>query len=500
MKTEVSTPPLVWRGYQKIAFRIAFIFFVIMSIPQNPQWYLQLFTFDWSSLHYRDLYDIARFQPSFYRSSGYYGYLEWMIIFIIALIGGGLWSVLDKERKEYNRLYYWLTVIIRYRAAIGIIGFAFTKVLPVQMPYPSTGILNTNFGDLTAQKIYWLSISIVPWYQVFAGVVELTAGILLLFRKTATLGAIILFGALGDIVYVNFAYDGGVHVYSSYFVLFAAFLLVKDMPKIYRLFIKEQYTVPTNFNIQFTDKWVKTTRIVLKSGVIGLFLFVFFLIQFRNFQYDPYKQPAAKGVSKLRGYYQVAEFKLNDEEIPASPTDSIRWQDVTFEKWTTLTFKQAKPVDLDLSNGGGSPMRDINRTFELAGVGGGRRVFYYQADTVNQVLYLHDKFKPYGKGAKTSDKDTTWASFQNNFLTEEQEYRQIDEAGLTARRWKGIKSERAAENKVIRNRMVLKYETTDGEKVILKGLNEDRDSVYVVLQRVDRQYALKPSSLNAGRY
>ena len=277
MKTEVSPPPLVWKGYQKIAFRIAFIFFVIMAVPQNPQWYLQLFTFEWGSLHYRDLYDIARFQPSFYRSSGYYGYLEWLVIFIIALTGGALWSVLDKERKEYNSLYYWLTVIIRYRAAIGIIGFAFTKVLPVQMPYPSTGILNTNFGDLTAQKIYWLSISIVPWYQVFAGVIELTAGILLLFRKTATLGAIVLFGASGDIVYVNFAYDGGVHVYSSYFVLFAAFLLVKDIPKIYRLFIKEQYTVPTNFNIQFKDKWVKTTRIVLKSGVIGLFLFVFFI-------------------------------------------------------------------------------------------------------------------------------------------------------------------------------------------------------------------------------
>jgi hypothetical protein len=498
MSAEIKQPPLIWKPYQKVAFRIAFLFFVIMAIPENPQWYTQLFNFDWMSLHYRDLYDIARFQPSFSRSPGYYGYLEWLIILGVAVVGGIIWSLLDRNRKEYNVLYYWLTVIVRYRAAIGIIGFAFTKVLPVQMPYPSTGILNTNFGDLTAQKIYWLSISIVPWYQVFAGIVELSAGVLLLFRKTAILGAIILFGALGDIVYVNFAYDGGVHVYSSYFVLFAAFLIAKEIPKIYNLFIREQYTVPTDFNLHFKDKWLNTTRYVLKSGVIILFLFVFFYIQLNNFLYDPYKQPAAKGVSKLRGYYQVSEFRINNQLIPDSPLDSVRWQDVTFEKWTTLTYKQRKPVSLDLSNGGGSPMRDINRTFEIAGVGGGRRVFYYEADTINHILYLQDKFRVSEDSAPGKKKSPIKAKAITPFLTEEQEYHQVDPAGLTGRRLKGIKAERKQEGD--RKRMVLNYATTDGKKVTLKGINDQKDSVYIVLNRVDKVYALKPSTLNAGKY
>jgi hypothetical protein len=503
-----DSPPLVWKPYQKIAFRIAFIFFILMTIPESPSWYTQLFHFDWTSLHYRDLYDIARYQPSFIRGAGFYGYAEWLVLFAIAVTGGLIWTVLDKKRTEYNVLYYWLTVIVRYRAAIGIIGFAFTKVLPVQMPYPSTGILNTNFGDLTAQKIYWLSISIVPWYQVFAGIVELTAGVLLFFRKTATLGAIILFGALGDIVYVNFAYDGGVHVYSSYFVLFAAFLLAKDIPKIYQLFILERYTVPVNFNIEFKDQWLKTTRIVLKTGVIVLFLFVFFYIQLNNFLYDPYKQPAAKGLSKLRGYYQVSEFKLNNRIIPYTPQDSLGWQDVTFEKWTTLSFKQNRPTALDLSNGGGSPMRDINRTFEIAGVGGGRRVFYYEADTVNHILYLQDKYraqtrsssdqKKKGKKQRAGAQPDQHRNLQNNFLSDQQEYAQVDPSGLTGRRLKGITAERAQERE--RKRMVLHYSTIDGKEVVLKGINENRDSVYVVLHRVDRRYALKPSSLSAGKY
>ena len=541
-----SKPPLVWKSYQKIAFRIAFIFFVLMTIPENPQWYTQFFQFDWTSLHYRDLYDVARFQPMFIRGGGYYGYAEWLVLFGVAIVGGLIWTAADRKKKEYNVLYYWLTVIVRYRAAIGIIGFAFTKVLPVQMPYPSTGILNTNFGDLTAQKIYWLSISVVPWYQVFAGIVELSAGVLLFFRKTATLGAIILFGALGDIVYVNFAYDGGVHVYSSYFVIFALFLLAKEIPKIYNLFILERYTVPVNFDIEIREKWLRITRVALKSGVIILFLFVFFYIQLNNFLYDPYKQPAAKGISKLRGYYQVSEFRINNQIIPYSPQDSLRWQEVTFEKWTTLTFKQNKAVPLDLSNGGGSPMRDINRTFEIAGVGGGRRVFYYEADTVNHILYLKDKYRApldfaarnkksksaenraagqdsrnlsnsnqnfngdkIARGSNSENKTLsaknnnrpqkrTKNDQQKNFLTDQQEYEQLDPAGLTGRRLKGISAERAMET--ARKSMTLHYSSVDGKKVILSGLNENRDSVYMILHRVDKKYALKSSTLNAGKY
>jgi hypothetical protein len=94
-----------------------------------------------------------------------------------------LFDLRKKEVNNYDLLYYWLRAIVRYRAGIGIIGFGFTKLLPVQMPYPSLGLLNTNFGDFTAQKLYWLSIGSVPWYQVFAGIVEGKRGYLIIFPE-----------------------------------------------------------------------------------------------------------------------------------------------------------------------------------------------------------------------------------------------------------------------------------------------------------------------------
>lgn len=516
----------VWKPWQKVLFRIAFVFFIIMSLPNNLNWYVNLFSFDWTNLHYRDLYDIARFGSGITFFGGTIfgsplnGYAGWIITLLFSIAIGVIWTLvvtfLNKSVKNYETLYYWLRVVVRYRAAIGIIGFGFTKLLPVQMPYPSNGLLNTDFGDFTSQKIYWLSIGIVPWYQVFAGVVEIAAGALLFFRKTTLLGAILLFGALGDIVYVNFAYDGGVHGYSSYFVLLSGFLIIHYVPQLYNLLIREKPTLLVNHYPVLSKQW-QYTRYALKGVTMFVFLVLLFYLQLINFLYDPYKQPSTKGITELRGYYDVAEFKINGKEIPYSPEDTVRWQEATFEKWTTLTFKVNKPTPLDLSNGGGSPMHDLNRTFEITGTAGGRRAFYYLADTVENVLYLQDKYRPLER------RNFAAANNQNATPPEKKEVRE-EKTGIYADNWiddtawKHIGDEvdkidpiaaSARRNKEFaaigrkfdkRKRMVLKYKTDDGNRVILEGLNEDQDSIYVVLNRIDRTYALSRSTLDAGKY
>ncbi|MGF6930018.1 hypothetical protein QFZ48_005518 [Chitinophaga sp. W2I13] len=519
-----------WKEYQLVLFRIAFIFFIALSVPNSVEWYQQLVQLDWTQLNYRDLYDIARFGSGInflgntIFGSSLLGYANWITTALIATAGGLVWTGIVKARKlprkEYYTAWYWLRVVVRYRAGIGIIGFGFTKLLPVQMPYPSFGILNTNFGDLTAQKIYWLSIGIVPWYQVFAGVVEVTAGALLFFRKTTTLGAVLLFAALGDIVYVNFAYDGGVHVYSSYFVLLAALLLVNDVPKIYRLLVQERFTVPVNYYPVFPERWQRYTRIGLKSATIFLFLGVLFYLQLINFLYDPYKQPSVAGVKELRGNYQVTEFRLNEQVIPYSPLDTVRWQEATFENWSTFTYRVNKPHPLDLSNGGGDPQRDVNRTFEITGLAGGQRAFHYYADEVNKVLYLEDKYKPIpdrrnrtagvgGDGGVVVDKAAEKAAREEAAKAAKDwipaaarknigdESLKIAPIALSARRAKDYAAAPAWEN---RKRFTVKYSTSDGSHVVLTGVDENKNNIYVVLDRINRDYTLTPSTLQAGKY
>ncbi|MFB2118174.1 hypothetical protein [Parapedobacter sp. 2B3] len=560
-QAENGTRP--WNQFQKIAFRISFIYIILLVVPSgifswppNFGWFQQWFNLDWTNLHYRDLYSIARYQPSFPQVSQWFGIprLEghgiWVTLLVISTIGGLVWTLIDRKRQSYNTLYYWSLVIARFRAGIGIIGFGFTKVLPVQMPYPSEGLLNTHFGDFTGQKIYWLSIGIVPWYQVFTGIVELTAGTLLFFRQTTVYGAALLFGALGSITLVNHVYDGGVQTYAAYFVVLGVYIFAYYVPRIYRLFIKQEYTFPVDLWPTFPEKWQRAVRLGLKVAVIGLFLGVFYFLQLNNYWYDPYKQPSTAGVKPLRGYYHVAEFKINGTEIPYSPLDTIRWQEATFERWSTLTFRVNRPTRLDLSNGGGSPIRDLDRTFEIAGTGGGQRVFHYYADTAERTLYLQDKIRksggfgvveggeiaprrvpdsrqmPAADGPQQSTRSqasrrntnreaqtvnrrgglqldsiadplgTEWiseAAWQR--IGDENSF--IDPRGATSRRSRELSRPQRPSN---RNKMILNYQTDDGSRVVLTGINENRDSIYVVLQRKDRNYLLSRSTLDAGKY
>lgn len=549
----IPSAPAVWSWYKKLGFRIIFIFMLAMCIPFSGGWYKNAFTLDWFHPHYRDMYDIARFQPGFRGIFGGKGnnadedftavnnsnnknkeskhhahghqkeskqeangmppkrgfladYTDWGIAFLIGVAGGLIWTLFDRKSTAYPILYYWIRVVVRYRAGIGIIGFGFTKLFPTQMPYPSLGLLNSNFGDFTAQKIYWLSVGIVPWYQVFGGVVEIAAGAMLFFRKTTTFGAILLAGALGDITYVNYAYDGGVHVYAFYFVFLALFLLAEDIPKLYNLLILERYTVPVHIYPDFSKPALKYTRIGLKVLTFVIFFGVLTYTEVINFKYDPYKQPSTAGLKQLRGNYNVTEFRINGQVIPYNPLDTVRWQQATFENWTTLTFKVNTPVLIDPSNGGGSPMKDIQRTFEISGVAGGQRAFHYYADTVDKVLYLQDKNVMAlrgGRGKRGGGEEERHHQSKDNWISKTawqhigDEKKMIDPRAWSTRRDREF-AKKGPEPK--RNRMVLQYQTIDGSRVILSGINEKKDSIYVVLDRFNKKYTLHASTLSAGKY
>lgn len=333
---------------------------------------------------------------------------------------------------------------------------------------------------------------------------------MLFFRKTSTFGAILLVGALGDITFVNYAYDGGVHVYAFYFVLLGFFILADDLPKLWNLLILEKYTVPFRIYPDFSKPWLKYTRYTLKALTFIIFFGILTYTEVINFKYDPYKQPSTAGVKQLRGNYHVTEFKINGQDIPYNPLDTTRWQEATFENWTTLTFRVNHPVVIDPSNGGGSPMKDIQRNFEISGVAGGERAFHYLADTVDHVLYLQDKNAMairIGKGgrngknkgkANAPDKkpaDNWISATALQHIGDEK--KMIDPHAWSTRRDR----EFAAKTKEPkRSRMILNYQTTNGDRVILSGINEKKDSIYVVLDRYKRNYAISPSTLVAGKY
>lgn len=464
-----------WTVYEKFAFRVAFIFYVQLCLPIENfvEWVTRISQIKLFDINYRDLYDIAGYRPDYLKiasDSGKWGiasYVTWAIALVIGLVGATLWTWIVRlrktERKEYKTLYYWLRVIVRYRIAVGIIAFGYVKLFPTQMPYPSQAVLNTLLGDMQEQKIYWYSVGVTIWYQVFLGLVEIVGGALLFFRRTTALGAALIAVVLFNIAFANHSYDGGVHVYAAYFVLLSLFVLIYDFPKIWNLLVNEKDVTPVVYEPVYTKKWQRYLKYGAKYAIVIVYLPFFFYIRTANyfFEKDPIKkEPTEPGLTDAKGLYNVTEFRINNKTIPYSPLDSIRWQTATFEKWSTLTFKVNRKVKIDSGNGGPAK-KDFDKNFELSGIAGGQRFFYYTADTVHHTLSLQDKNKPFGEGANATKEQRAKA-------------KELQKKGLKTYTWH--------------------YERPTAERIILYGLDEHKDSIYVVLDRVNKKYPL-----NEGR-
>jgi len=422
----------LWKDYEKTALRFFFIYFIVQVVPLDWKFYRDVFSADEGSFGFYQFFKLTQYAPRFFSLSGY---ANWLVAAGIAAIGAGVWKRVEKSPLDFDVLHYWLRVILRYRLAIGIIAYGFIKLFPLQMPYPSLSNLHTNYGDFFAWKIYFHTLGITPGYEVFLGAIELFAGILLLFRRTVTFGSGTIIGFTGNVWIANIAYDAGEQVYSGYLVIIALFLFAYDVPRLYRLLVTGKYTLANKFRPVFAQRNISAWRIGLKAA-FSFFVIILGASTFANYVKEPYKIPSTPGLAGTHGFYNVREFKFNNEVIPYSLTDSNRWQNVVFEKWATISIKIAKPIVLDRTNGDGYHREDIYRNYESAGVGG-RHYYTYTADTAQRTLVLKNK-NPHHFG----------------------------------------------------ERFDLSYEWAGDSTIILRGVNGGQDSIYAVLDRIDRKYLL----------
>jgi hypothetical protein len=422
-----------WSEREKTIFRFFFLFFIIQALPLSVDIGKAVFGANWLHLNYSDIFNITRLSAKFI--PGVDSFLNWLIVAVIALTGAIAWSKSKHAIQNYDKLYYWLRVIVRYRLAIGIIGYGFIKLFPLQAPFPSISNLNTAYGDFTDWKIFSMSLGIVPGYESFLGGVEIIAGLLLLSRKTATFGAFLIIVFTGNVFISNLAYEGGEYVYSIYLITFALFVLWFDAQRLYHLIALEKPTEPNKYHPEFSEK---QSVICFAAKVIFIFFFVFLygLKTYSGYKNDPYQFPKTKGLAAASGIYNVSEFSINNKVLPYSATDPVRWKDVVFEKWATISIRSNRPVIIDTANYEQFFERDEDRNYELAG-SAGRHYYSYKIDTAHHTLSLENKNQHY-KGERLS----------------------------------------------------LEYSRPDSSTIILNGLDQNRNKIYVVLNKINKKYPL----------
>ena len=444
--SNISSPDeqAVWSKGGLFLFRFFFIYFLIQVIPLDWKFYRDAFT-DIRPGDFLYWLQLTRYYPRFIADDpsnawGLISYANWLVAALMALVGALVWSRVDKTRRQgYHYLYYVLRVVLRYRLAIAMIAYGLFKLVALQIPKPTLSDFNTAYGDFLLWKAYYHTMGQGgAFYEQSLGFFELLGGVLLLWRRTTTIACILLSLMLTNIVLANFAYLLGDHIFSTYLLVIALFLLAHDVPRLYNLVSLNRFTraakpLPVqSARCRRTEQWSRAVLLVFGFGFFALTLYA------SGKDHWPYKQTA--GLRDAAGYYNVEAFVWNGNNIPSGLSDPSRWQNVVFEPWNTISIRTAGTVAAEPHQF--YPLPNY-ANYEASG-NRGRQFFNYTVDESRQQLRL------------------------NNLNGPVQTYH------LTVKR-------------------------PDAQTIILRGTDANNDSLYALLKRQDKKYLLLEGRRNVDR-
>ena len=332
------TNPTPWPHLHRVLFRFFFLYFSLFILIQNNgafpfydyvlgllQSPLQSFI-PWVGKHILHLpYEITVFTNG--SGDTTYDYVIVFVIFSIAVMGASVWSIFDRHRLTYNTLYYWLTVAIRFYVGLMLINYGLYKVFKLQFPAPGLYRLTQNYGDSSPMGLAWTFLGFSKGYNWFMGVAEILA-VLLLFRRTVTLGAIITLMTTANVMAVNYFYDVPVKLLSTHLVLMTLFLLLYDAKKLIQFFFTDQAVQLTVVKQPtFNRKWIKIAGWGFKS------LLIVYSLGFVSYQLAQSMQEFGDDAPKIKlyGLYNVKHFVYKRDTLAPLTTDTLRWRQLALE-------------------------------------------------------------------------------------------------------------------------------------------------------------------------
>lgn len=330
-----------WPFARRFAFTFTCILFVLPNVPFPLDYIPSLWkTIVWTN----KLWDAGVAPMGKYvfhvstqgvRATGdsMWGYVQVALFVAIALAGGLLWAALDRKRSRYERAWDLFRIYLRFALAAAMITYGAQKVIPAQFAPPTLDRLVEPFGSSSPMGILWAFMGVSKAYNVFTGAIELLAGILLTFRRTTLLGALIAAGAMANVVALNYSYDVSVKIYSTLLLLEALVLIAPDARRLLDWFVFNLAAGPRADRPLFRKRALETASLVVRTLLVAWFT-VF------TFQWVVDTSPLA-GLdqhSPLRGVWEVNELTDNGAARPPLTTDTTRWRRVVFDNPTYMSF------------------------------------------------------------------------------------------------------------------------------------------------------------------
>src|SRR5436190_3393437 len=248
----VAEAPRAWSLLQRIAFRFVAAYFILYNLPSpghadllrtipGGAWvfapYVKMWRafVPWVATHVFTLSGPATVYPAVNGSGdSTLDYVQNFCFVVIAALAALMWSVLDRKRPNYQRMNYWVRLWVRYSLAVTLFSYGFAKVFPMQFRSPGFGRLISTYGESSPMGILWTFRGASVAYTIFSGAMEVIGGALLLWRRTATLGAFFSAAVMTNVFVLNMCYDVPVKLYSGNLLLMAVFLMAPELGRLGR--------------------------------------------------------------------------------------------------------------------------------------------------------------------------------------------------------------------------------------------------------------------------
>ena len=294
-------------------------------------------------------------------------------LLLVSALGAIVWSIVDTRRSSDERLQSWARLLVRYSLAASLFTYGFAKIFAGQMA-PVWMFMSRwvePFGNMSPAGLLWAFIGYSTPYQIFGGIAEVVPAMLLLFRRTATLGALLAVGVLANVVMLNFSYQIDVKVFSLNLLAAAIFLAAPAVPRLVRLFVLNQAAEPSSSDATPFDRQ-SLRRLVAGVQVVFVAWFLYHSVPYHYgnaLLHPPTTHPA------LLGLYDVETFVQNGAERPPLATDRVRWKTVDIDYSPTVMQVQLmdesfRPYTVEYDPTGRSisvfPLRDKSRKYVLA--------------------------------------------------------------------------------------------------------------------------------------
>ena len=242
----------------------------------------------------------------------------------IALVSAAVWSLVDRTRAHDERIRDVLRSMIRYGLAFTMLRYGISKLFISQFPAPSGIRLLEPFGDSSPMGLLWTFMGASPAYVFFSGAAEAVGALLLLSRRTTTLGALVLGAVLVNVVMLNLCYDVPVKIHSSHYLAMCVFLIAPDAAGLVNFLVLRRPAQPVDRTLVVRRRALQVARSVLKYGACA------YLIGAAIYYYAD-RRPGPAPDAWYDGSWKVTGFARNGQDVPPGVSDATRWSRIRFQ-------------------------------------------------------------------------------------------------------------------------------------------------------------------------